>query len=536
MDIVLAMHLRPALHSSRFVPAIVFLLALGWILVGVPDLDSYYRQGSGHCYQLSLGQQLLLGKRPYVDLFWHYGPLAAYTSAAGLAIHNSLLPETLICAAGYAVALTLIFQIARRRLGWVAALSLVAVNAVMVARFYKWYYWLFPLLTAWLLQGLFRRQVGIGQYTRLGLAAGVAALYRLDLGIGCFGLAIAGALLMQSRRLPWRDLLRGMGWITAGFFAPLVVWLAILAGLYGDVAVRDYFLSYWDGARGVAQSMSFPYPRLHLSLLRDPLHLSTGTSLAYWLLPAVAITGLAVHATPLLWRGATPARRYLACLCLGALGFFPQAMQRADLPHLIQVLPLFTLAAGFCVARLWRPWSLRPAACLVMASACLMVLATRPFWFGDLYRSPVRLADRVQGLVRLDRPSADGDAVRTVQFITEQTTPSESILQLGITCQIPFLAQRRCAGLFTCYAPGLLTTDFWQERNLAALLADRPTLVVIPREILDHREENAPQNYLPKLWAMLEQEYPHDALVTESFVIRCGPELHARLSAGPLRR
>lgn len=509
----------------------VFLVAWAWLLAGAPDLDRHYQLGADHGYQLSLGQQILMGQRPFVDLFWHYGPLTAITSAAGLAVHRSLVPETLICAAGYAAALTIVFQIARRRAGLAPALVLVIVNAMLLARFYKWYYWLFPLWTLWLLHGLLPRRPAVRSLVALGVCAGMAFLYRIDLGLGSLGLALGGAVLMQVRRRSGPELLRGLAWIAAGFALPAGLWLAALAGYGGPTAVVDYFQSYWDSARGVAHAMGLPYPHLTFAMLQRPLEMETGIAVAFLLLPLVAVVGLAAMAGPLLIRPVSNTNRCLACIYLGALGFFPQATHRADFGHLRQVLPLFTLAVGLTIARFWRRgwqpdphtlWPRRSAATLGLAISLAIVLAVRPLWFGDLYQSNQGLVQRVLGLADVDRPSTESDVAKVVQFIRDHTGPDDTIVQLGVACQIPVLAQRRCAGCFTCYAPGLMTGDDWQQRNLEILQRDRPALIVVQTGTLDNREENTFPRYLPKLWAHVEQNYPHVALATPAFVVRSG--------------
>jgi hypothetical protein len=513
---------------------VVFLMACGWLMVGAPDLDRYYQVGGDHGYQLSLGQQLLFGKRPYVELFWHYGPLTAYTSAAGLAIHHSLLPETVICACGYAAALTLVYLIARRQAGWFVAVVLLAVNVLLIARFYKWYYWLFPLLMAWLLQGCLDRQTW-RRAACFGLTAGVAFLYRIDLGIGCLALALAGSALMQVRRLPGRELLANEAWIFAGFLLPLAAWLVVLGSSSGPEAIRDYFVSYWDSARGVTRAMGLPYPRFTLAMLKHPLDVSTGTALAFLLLPVLALVALATTAAPLCWRAVLPADRYLACLCLGALAFFPQATHRSDLPHLLQVLPLFSLAIGLGFARFWQDAAASPAgqpgpalwklaAATGMAAIGWMVLAVRPIWFGDFYQSKQGLRERYSRLAHLDRPREECDTAQVVRFVRTHTTHSETIVQLGIACHISFLAERRCSGLLPCYAPGLLTAERWQQRNLNALRNDPPALIVIPQGNLDNKPENAVDRYLPTLWSYVNERYPRVALATPACVIRCGTD------------
>ncbi|GMR24378.1 MAG: hypothetical protein BMS9Abin37_2915 [Acidobacteriota bacterium] len=88
-------------------------LALVW---RAPGLE-FYLSSPDHGYQLALGRQIFFGKFPYVDLFFHYGPLTAFTSAFAIWLSDSLVTETLVCALGYALALFLLHRMALFHIG-----------------------------------------------------------------------------------------------------------------------------------------------------------------------------------------------------------------------------------------------------------------------------------------------------------------------------------------------------------------------------------------------------------------------------------
>src|SRR5262245_19485345 len=159
---------------------LVAVVSFAVLMQGAPDLAWYVVYGNDPSFQLSIGQQVVLGQRLFVDVFLHYGPLVAYTSALGLAVHDSLVPETVICALGYAASIALVFSTARVLIGRVAGVALSVLAVVLLARFYKWYYWLFPLLTVFL--AVRAPADGHARGDGLGLVTGVAFLYRMDLG------------------------------------------------------------------------------------------------------------------------------------------------------------------------------------------------------------------------------------------------------------------------------------------------------------------------------------------------------------------
>src|SRR5262249_47278728 len=159
--------------------------------------------GNDPSFQLSIGQQVVLGKRLFVDVFFHYGPLVAYTSALGLAVHDSLVPETVICALGYAASIALLFSTATVLIGRLAGVAVAGLALLLLARFYKWYYWLFPLLTVFLVVREPAPTGGRARGDALGLVTGVAFLYRIDLGITCLVTAVVGRWLVpRGSRVP----------------------------------------------------------------------------------------------------------------------------------------------------------------------------------------------------------------------------------------------------------------------------------------------------------------------------------------------
>jgi hypothetical protein len=505
----------------------LFLLLWLLLLGGAPELSFYYHSAD-HGYQLSVGQQLLLGKRLFVDLFWHYGPLAALTSAGGLALHPSLLPETLICSCGYALTLTVLFAVARRLAGWPTALGLVAVDFLLLARFYKWYYWLFPTLTILFLLRSVRFTSRARRYLPLGLCCGVAFLYRADLGIGCLGLAFGGVLLTQLRRASVRDLVGSLGLVLVAFGVPVAVWLGVLLSYGGEPAVQAYIRSYLDSFVGTSQALSLPLPQPRLELLWHPQP-ETAAAFGYYVLPLIAGVGL-LHTLCSFRGGRSPGTRHrlFGCVCLGALGFFPQALHRAGLPHFLQTLPLFSLMIACVLARLgagaqpsltWR----RAGLGVSLAVLAGMVFLARADGMADLSFT-ARPLHKLRGLARPHRPKMVSDITRVGQFLREHTTKRDHILQFGVLGQLVFFCGRPCAGNCTCYAPGLLTTDYWQERHLEQIHRDDPKYVVFMEGfVFDGRPQTALPRIQPRVWEHIERQYTETVFRSGTLVVRARP-------------
>jgi hypothetical protein len=518
------------IHGLPVATAALFLVVFLTIVWAAPGIDRQVEKGPDHCYQLSLGRQILLGKRPFEDLFFHYGPLVAYTSAFGLVIHNSLVPETIFCALGYAAAIGLSFAVARRLAGPISGLMLVAAQFLLMGRFYKWYYWLFPVLTMFLLMRLSRQRQPRLSAVLLGLGAGLAFLFRMDLGVGCLVLAGAGIVLVMFGRQSLSAMLLGEARVLAGFVAPVVIWLTFLTVQSGPAAATDYFSSYVASATGVVHGMALPVPKLTWDCLRRPLSLDTASGLAFRVLPAIALLGLITALWLIVRRRADSEIRLVGIACLGALVFFPQALHRSGPYHLLQALALFALAVTVALSRLWTAAPVQPLAVrtgrrllTVFAGALLglIILGLRPLWSMDLEfaaASPLTKYRRLAVGLDAARPSDTG---RAAMFVRDHTTADDTVLPLSFFNNLLFFSQRKAAGLLPCYVPGLLSQDSWQERNLRQIIADRPKYVLLAAGgPIDDKPENELSCFLAKIWVYVQAEYPVVAYQNGNFVVR----------------
>ena len=282
-------------------------VSIGWsavllvlMLASSPTLD-HFLNSPDMGYQLSLGRLVLLGQFPFVDMVQHYGPLVALTSAAGQWVHDSVVPEVVICSLGYCLAMTCVFQVVMRgaaaRPGWAMWVGLAASLAgwCVLARFYKWYYWCFPML---MLAGLSRVCEDRPRRRRwrlaVGLIAGVGFLYRHDLGGACLLAAIVViAAQMAARTLGVRDRTRSVppaasrrsvrqsnwpGW-RAESLLPVACWFAVLAARGGSISCWCYLSAMWDGTSGMAEHWRLPLPCWDCA---TPLRASRAASICCW--------------------------------------------------------------------------------------------------------------------------------------------------------------------------------------------------------------------------------------------------------------
>jgi hypothetical protein len=481
------------------------VFAIVWLVLlwGAPGVE-FYLGSPDHGLQLMTGQQVVRhGKVLFVDLFNHYGPLTSYTSAVGLILHHSLLPETLICAAGYAAALTILFAVARRLSGWPAALGVLVACLLLLARFYKWYYWLFPALTILLLMRSMRFVAPARRYLPLGI------------------------LLTQWPRQSVGRWAASAALTCLGFAAPLAVFCAWLVAQGGPSAVAGYFASFLSTSRGFTRSLSIAPPPLSTWLAVSPLNPEFGRAFCFHVLPLIAGLGLLICASAVLKYRLRLGGRLWGCTCLGALGFFPQALWRADLPHLTQVLPLFALTVAILLGWLahwetsWGRWPARLAAAGLSASLILPLMALRPVWAVDLHGFHQPVAAKFRALAHpfeLPTPAPEG---QLCEFIRAHSNPHDALLVLSYHVQTAFFADRPLAGLLPGYAPGFLTADAWQQRNLNRVGQDDPRLVILAEGCpIDGRPENEVSQFAPRLFEFVEREYPHTAFRAGPFSVR----------------
>ena len=186
-------------------------------------------------------------------------------------------------------------------------------------------------------------------YLAAGLIAGIAFLYRHDLGLACLGTA-ALALVMQVRLASgglklWVEIV----WTAAGFFFPLACWFLALAVMGGPVSCRWYLSALLAGTSGVVEHWRLPWPRWnwHAPGVRGVVPCS-----------AAGHDGALLRFRDPGW-GKRPLRRRPSgdatlLFAAGLLGvaLAPQALFRPDLQHILQIIPPLVVVASIFLMRL----------------------------------------------------------------------------------------------------------------------------------------------------------------------------------------
>ncbi len=319
----------PRVRVDHLLGWFVFLGGLALILAKAPGLD-YFLSARDHGYQLCMGTQILLGKVPGVDVVCAYGPMVMYASALGLRISQSMLGEVFICAAGYALCLFLIYRLVGTYSSRAMGILAVAFGFILLSRFYKWYIWLIPLATLWVLHRYVsspveqRRRWGVAS----GLVGGLCWLFRPDLGTMLFAvdLVYLGVIEACSRPRGVRQGFRDVFLFLAVFPVLPLCWLGYLGIAVGAQAPIVYLKTTIAAAISVATGMA------------QPLTDDSVVILGYIAVPATLLLGTMIGLRRELGGSGDARSRFLLASGLVGLGVFHQAMHRMGPIHLLQVI------------------------------------------------------------------------------------------------------------------------------------------------------------------------------------------------------
>jgi hypothetical protein len=506
----------PSRARQRWQEALLlFSLPFLYLLWRAPSFDSFF-SNTDHGFQLALGRQVLLGKLPYVDLFFYYGPLAAYTSAAGFYFTDGPLAEIVICCIGYALAAGFAGLAVRRHTSFFVSLLVVAAMLLLLSRFYKWYYWCFPALVLFLLDRSFSKPEAHRRHAvALGCAAGIAALYRLDLGLACAVLAgvvwVASALRLDPRRL------RQLPSLVVAGLAPMSLWLLFLLSQGGAAAVRDYFRFTCEGAVSTVSLIHSPIPDVDWA---RPFSSRSQVALAFRVVPAIYVLCLVHCAVHLVRRRSEPERLLvLGAAALGGAGLYPQAMHASEQQHLLQTLALLPA----CLALIsWDLLALRNLGLRLSVSACGLVLLFMlaqirgGFDLGPLLEGPERKLENL-ARARWTKP------LKPITVTESIALPGQTVLVLprpgdAYPTQIYAWIHRPMAGIFSFYEAGFFTDDYWRLRNYREILRNPPAVVIAAPDVFRARGSGGAA-YLPEIYAFVREHYTDVVLSENGWIV-----------------
>jgi hypothetical protein len=513
--------------SSSLRPVLViFFGTLAYLLLRVPNPE-FFLDSNDQGYQMALGMAVATGRYPGFDFISQYGPFVAFTSWLAFALSGNVVGEIVLCAAGYAATVALVYRYlshhANVAIGAAGAIALL----ILFSRYYKWYYWLLPIATL-VLTDVFiaRRSSGAPPWRTLlgwGALVGVAGLFRYDLLLEG---AVFGAIVIAAVELTPLDRLRanlhlaakeavvfgfaavappaiycGLIWATRGWHQLALVLYSVIDGAIDTV---DYYAvaPFRVGATGPLALLQIAIPILYLASLALATTRLTGDKVPVW---------RRMEAFPLF------------CSAFMGLGMFPQALHRADIPHLLQVVPPFVVTMGLLIPTIFGPeiagakkvFAIAAFGFVIVLAATLAPRASQDL--GSPFRNVLRLWPFLAQLPDSERQHPVADMAAAIRKLTP---PDSTIFVVTPETWMPmlFFAQRHQPGLFPTYEVGMFSGPRWLAEN-AALLEKKPPDYLILQRPVDGRILGMPAPYVPDLLLRWRESYRTIVYQNEFFLL-----------------
>lgn len=508
------------------------------LLLGKAPSLAFFLRDVDFGIRLGAGRQVLLGKTPHIDLFYVAGPLWAYTPALGLWIHDSPIPEILICSAGYGLSLFLVSYLVASNLRFgripdiLVGMAAGLVGLMYLGRFYKWYYWLFPLLVLFCLfragtypesKGLRLRWLGFA-----GLSAGLGLLYRIDLGIGCLFSVLAWTFLNSIPPFATDMWLRRMLVAITGFVIPVGSWLLLLGLAGGAGAWRDLSVGLYQSVFGSIDTMHEPFPTFDFS---NPFALSSGLAIFHLMAPATYLAGITYV---LLRRGKSPPEnaaslRFLMAASITGLALWPEALQRTAVVSFLSVLPPLVITGTILCGLLWGPikqfrglswksWALRVVVVVYLAILAVAGRGIRSEAAVGLEPFGHTIIERYSLLARGIPEGMDHPTVKLVEGIHARTDVGDTVLY-----GLPYLAalsfiDRPISGFLVTHLRGIFSEKEWRDRNLRLIRLHPPSVVIAERGYANLQSGTGFRESFPELDAYVRENYTIDRPFTDELV------------------
>jgi hypothetical protein len=493
----------------------VFLVALIYLLLRVPS-GQFFLESDDQGYQMALGMAVATGRYPGFDFVSQYGPFVAFTSWLAYAVSGNLIGEIVLCAGGYAVTIALIYRYLARHANMIAGVIGAIAVLILFSRYYKWYYWLLPIATLVLSDTFMAvRSSGSSQWRTLagwGTLIGVSGLFRYDLLIegAVFGMIVIAVVELTPRvRLNGNIHVAVKEIIVFGIACaiPPVLYSLLILAARGWHQLALVLYSVVDGAVDTVAYYGIA-----------PFQVITTGSLGVLqiIIPLIYVAALLIAAARL-WDGKTPAWQRdeafpLFCTALMGLGLFPQALHRADVQHLLQVLPPFIMTLVLLVsiavnAKLSAGEKFGAVIAFALIVAILLPIA--PQASSDLRsptRNPLTLWPSLAGLP--ETAAADHPIADMASAIKRLTPPEATVFMVMPQSRMPmlFFAHRHQPGLFPTYEARMFSGLLWLRENAARLKQTPPDYLVLQRPI-NGRPQGLSAPYIPDLLAEWQRTY-----------------------------
>jgi hypothetical protein len=513
------------------VPLLVFLLSFGLQVASLPRaILNVYDEGL-----IVVGaQRVLEGDIPYRDFWTIYAPGQFYAVAGLFSLFgSSILVEQLWDVAVRAAIVAAAF-VWTRRLGagcYAHAAALTVLLILAGAGFHAFptiHALLFGLISAYLVLIGFSAVRPAASLFAAGLFAGVAALFRHDIGFYFFA-AAALALVLQptytsDRRVSFDRPLRKLLLLAFGALAgvgPVAAWLLI------KVPAHDLWFSLFAfPATSYVATRALPFPELPnpfaLASTGQPLARFCESFLIYFPPAAgVAAVLLVLRRSRDAATGSAEALWRFGILLLGLITLlaYLKGIVRVSSTHLLQSIVPATILVFVLAARISRLTLYARLAVPVLAAAFafsaaathaqVVYQAVRENWFAMRSLKPATPAGLRAALAQLCEPQPGLERARCfrprpedaaiVKFLQQRTDPDEPVY-VGTArhdrifvnnVMLYFLAARRPATKWHDFNPGIQNTAVVQEQIIKQLHVRNVRYLILSSEWSSVTEPNA---------------------------------------------
>lgn len=452
-------------------PFVAGAVAAIWVVLLVPETAYFLRDADGGFFIQGAYDWRVGGLVPQIHVHSSYGPLSFALRALFQAmLGDRIVAEVALAAVGYGVSYGVLYACFRGLTGsggvsWL----LLGVALVCLPRFYKFPVVLIPALAAWSALRLTRDPIGRGPAVASGIVLAIALLFRVDYFAAA---AVVGGVAWARRAAREPAALR--------FVPTAVVALAILVLPWlGSVAATRGLYSYLAELAGVTGShvvgMGLPHPLLAWARPTESLLFACVYSLP--MPAAVALVGSRRPAD-------TATRDAVWIGAIAGIAFLPQSMHRADVGHLLQVVPGCLLA----LAGTWRAGGVARAG-VVSVVVMLGLLASMgrlalPRWTEESWSERLRAASLP--VAELATPEAS-----PVMRVLHTCAPGGAAVAVyPFAPQLAYFAGRIHGGAYLVLAPGYFDDADSLAKAFETLRRDRVALVLWDEEfVFDGRPE-----------------------------------------------
>lgn len=473
-------HALTLLHKNqtRLSGLVVFSTCFAYLLYSAPTSD-FFLKSIDHGYQLAMAQAVLNGKLPGIDFFTLYGPLVAYSSALARLVTGSIVGELILCSFGYALAICIGWYWVQRFGGKFAGLFFVLGAIGVLPRFYKWYFWLFPLANLSMYSVICtRNQTNKTILMLWGIIGGIAFLYRVDLSASFIILFCLSVLLGSQKEILNFDTIT----FFSGFVLPPLIYLCLIV-IIGGIDSLYLFISI-----GYESVIDLVTHYSGLSEFRGTIYAarSPGSIIILFINIATSIAAI-------LWTSKTTLinepknKQFILGVSVMALCISYQAY-RTDIAHIQQMILFYIILGCTTISAFVPSIKNKKVSVLTFSAVATSFIWTYGFLFckssTDLNTTSRDWFAYIEEMMSLPESREDTPEARIALKLKMLNKMKEPIFTCSKWSHSPilFFSDSYLSGLFPAYVPNFLVSPRLNRRNGHSLQQHAPQYLVVRKE------------------------------------------------------